>query len=231
VHLNPEPADDRRPVPAHRDVTQAAYDEVAEDYARVLDGLLEANPWDQAVLGAFAALVRAEGGGRVLDAGCGTGRTIGHLAALGLDVFGVDLSPAMLGVAHRAHPELSFAVGDLVALPVADEALAGVAAWYSIIHTPPTEQPAVFGELARTLRPGGHLVAAFQVGDDERVRLEHAYGHDLTLDVYRLDPDRAAAQIEAAGLDLTARLVRGPIEPEPQHQAYLVAHKRPVQSG
>jgi SAM-dependent methyltransferase len=208
----------------HEAVTRTAYDLVAEDYARLLADWLDASPWEQAVLGAFAATVLAAGGGPVLDAGCGTGRITGHLAALGLDVSGVDLSPGMVDVARRTLPDLPFAVGTMADLAVADGTLAGALAWYSIIHTPPADRPAVFDELARVLAPGGHLVVAFQVGN-ERVRLEHAYGHDLTLDAYRLDPDTIAAELEAAGLPVTARLVRDPVAPEPQQQAYLLARK------
>jgi SAM-dependent methyltransferase len=52
------------------------------------------------------------------------------------------------------------------ALDVATDALGGVVAWYSIIHTPPDRLPVVFSEFHRVLRPGGHLLVAFQVGDE-----------------------------------------------------------------
>lgn len=213
-----------RAEPDHVVVTRTAYDLVAEDYARLLDGWLASSPWETAVLGAFAGTVLADGGGPVLDAGCGTGRITGHLASLGLDVSGVDLSPGMIAVAQRDHPDLAFAVGSMADLALADGTLAGALAWYSVIHTPPADRPAVFRELARVLAPGGHLVVAFQVGD-ECVHLEHAYGHDLSLDAYRLDPDAIAAELTAAGLPVTARLVRDPVAPEPQQQAYLFARK------
>lgn len=48
---------------------------------------------------------------RVLDLGCGTGGLLAALnPALGV---GVDLSPKMIEVAHRNHPELEFVVGDV----------------------------------------------------------------------------------------------------------------------
>jgi SAM-dependent methyltransferase len=149
----------------------------------------------------------------------------GYLASLGLDVFGVDLSPGMVGAARRAHPGLRFEVGSLAALDLADGSLAGALAWYSLIHTPPGLLPSVVAELARVLAPGGRLLTAFQVGDELR-HIAHGYGHDVSLDAYRLPPDFVAELCTAAGLAVEARLVR---EPQPPHektpQAYLLVRK------
>lgn len=38
------------------------------------------------------------------------------------------------------------------ALNLADGELAGIVSWYSVIHTPPPEQPAYFAEFRRMLR-------------------------------------------------------------------------------
>ena len=88
-----------------------SYDTVALDYADLLRDALAASPHDRAVLGLFAELVLAAGGGPVADLGCGPGRVTAHLARLGLDAFGIDLSPGMVEVARRDHPGLRFAVG------------------------------------------------------------------------------------------------------------------------
>lgn len=78
------------------------------------------------------------------------------------------------------------------------------------------------------LGPGGHLLLAFQVGGGECLRREHAYGHVVFLDVYRLAPDRVAELMSEAGLIVRARLIRDPDEPEKLQQAYLLAHKPPT---
>jgi len=67
-------------------VTRAAYDTIASDYARVLDGALARMSWDRAVLCTFAELVARDRLGPVADVGCGTGRITGYLHHLGLDV-------------------------------------------------------------------------------------------------------------------------------------------------
>jgi hypothetical protein len=56
-----------------------AYDTVAVDYAELLRTELEPKPLDRAMLGTFAELVRASGGGPVADLGGGTGRVTAYL--------------------------------------------------------------------------------------------------------------------------------------------------------
>ena len=69
-------------------------------YTEFVRGELDALPLDRAVLAAFAEQVRAGGGGLVADLGCGEGRIGAHLAGLGLDVTGINLSPAMTEIAR-----------------------------------------------------------------------------------------------------------------------------------
>lgn len=209
--------------PAFVTETRTAYDTVADSYAEQLRNLLDESPWDRAVLGTFAELTGKSG--PVGDLGCGPGRLTGYLASLGLDVFGVDLSPGMVDAARRAHPELRFEVGSLASLDIEDGALAGAVAWYSLIHTPPAELPPVVAELARVLAPGGRLLTGFHVGDERR-HLTHGYGHDIVLDAYRLRPEFVADLCADAGLVVEARLVRAPQPPyEKVPQAALLARK------
>ena len=203
--------------------TRTSYDTVATSYAEQLADALAQAPADRAVLGLLADLVGP--GGRVADLGCGPGRVTAHLTGLGLDAFGIDLSPGMVEVARARHPDLRFEVGDLRALPLADGELDGALAWYSLIHVPPDARPLVAAELARVLRPGGELVVAFQVGDEVR-RLREAYGHTgLGMDAWRLDPDAVTGLLADAGLHVHARLVRDPEGPERSPQAYLLARR------
>jgi SAM-dependent methyltransferase len=128
----------------------------------------------------------------------------------------------MVAVAREAHPDLRFDEGSMLALDLDDGVLGGIVAWYSIIHTPPDRLPIVFAEFHRTLGPGGHLLLAFQAGD-ARVHLDHAYGHEVSLDAYRLSPATVCELLRESGFVVSARLLREPGERETTQQAYLLA--------
>ena len=61
-----------------------------------------------------------------------------------MDAFGIDLSPGMIEVARREHPGLRFDVGSMTDLALADASVAGLVAWYSLIHVPDDEISPVF---------------------------------------------------------------------------------------
>ncbi|WP_410596587.1 class I SAM-dependent methyltransferase [Amycolatopsis sp. lyj-23] len=195
--------------------TRHTYAVVAGSYDRFAPPIAE-DVQDRALLTAFADLVRADGGGPVADLGCGTGRVTAYLAAAGLDVSGIDLTPEMLAIARRDHPGLRFSEGSLLALDLPDAALAGAVAWYSIIHTPPARLPALCAELFRVLRPGGHLQLAFHVGDRRHHRTD-GYGHDgFSLDIYWLPVERVCEFLAGAGFEILTQVLRDPAARVPQ---------------
>jgi ubiquinone/menaquinone biosynthesis C-methylase UbiE len=213
--------------PAFLTSTRVSYDTVATDVAELWKDELAGQPLDRAVLATFAELVLTAGGGPVADIGCGTGRVTGHLHGLGVDVFGIDLSPGMLAIARRDHPGLRFEVGSMTALDVPDATLAGLMAYYSTIHIPDELLPHVFAEFSRVLAPGGHALLAFQVGD-EPLRMSEAFGHEIALEFHRRRPEHVAALLGDAGLPVHAQAIReaGPTERTPH--AYLLARKPPA---
>ncbi|MEU6278708.1 class I SAM-dependent methyltransferase [Streptomyces sp. NPDC047028] len=205
--------------------TRTFYDAIAEDYAEHFRAVNVGKALERGLLAVYAELVGA-GGGTVADLGCGPGRVTGHLASLGLDVFGLDLSESMLGIARRENPGLRFEQGSMLDLDVPDGTLAGVVSWYSSIHTPDGQLTSLLDEFHRALAPGGHLLLAFQAGDRPR-RLEHPFGHPVSLDFRRRDPGRMAELLTGAGFALVSRTVR---EPDPDlaesvPQAFLFARK------
>jgi SAM-dependent methyltransferase len=178
--------------------TRASYDTVADSYADQTRHLLDETPEERAVLALFADMVRAQGGGSVADVGCGTGRITAHLRQLGVDAFGIDLSPGMIEVAQREHPGLRFDTGSMTDLALADASVAGLVAWYSLIHVPDDEIGPVFAHFRRVVRPGGPLLLGFHVGDESRL-IQGYGGHPVKVVVHRRRHDQMTGWLNDAG--------------------------------
>ncbi|GAA4986008.1 SAM-dependent methyltransferase [Nonomuraea thailandensis] len=192
-------------------VTSQAYDAVAGLYAELVRGEPKL-PLERAIVAAFADSVRAAGGGTVIEVGCGPGHMTAHLRELGLTAFGIDLSPAMIGLARESHPELRFEVGSMDALEVADGELGGILSWYSIIHTPPEELPPYFAEFRRVLAPGGHLLLGFFEAEGGPVT---PFDHKVTT-AYRWPIDDLVKLAVEAGFAEVGRMSREPLAEERQ---------------
>lgn len=212
---------------------RTSYDTVAESYADQVRHLLDDAPYEQAVLALFANLVRASGsegggssgGGPVADVGCGPGRITAYLHEYGLDAFGIDLSPAMIDVARRENPDLRFEVGSMTDLRLDDASLAGLIAWYSLIHIPDDVIGQVFAEFRRVVRPGGPILVGFHVGVDSRLKTEGYGGHPMNVYVHRRQPARVASWLEEAGLRVEAQMTLS--SRESSHAGILFARRNP----
>ncbi|MGW0844522.1 class I SAM-dependent methyltransferase [Streptomyces sp. NPDC002787] len=207
---------------SHLTVTSDAYDSVAVLYAELARDALDGQPLDRAVLAAFAELAgTTPGAGPVAELGCGPGQTTAHLRDLGLDVYGVDLSPVMIGLARETYPDLRFEVGSMDALDLPDGELGGIVSWYSLIHTPPREVPAYFAEFQRVLAPGGHLLLGFFESEGEPVT---EFDHKVT-PAFRWPVDELARVAGEAGFVEVGRMLREPGEGERFRQGRLLMRK------
>lgn len=211
---------------AHR----TSYDRVAERYAVQFGDELAYKPLDRALLACFADLVR--GRGPVADIGCGPGHVAGHLRHLGLPVLGIDLSPAMVARARRLVPGVDFREGDMCALGVADGVWGGIVAFYSVIHLPSEAVPRALREFRRALRPGGHLLLAFHVGDETR-HLDEWWGERVDLDFHFFRTATLEGQLVAAGFAVVARVEREPYAPfeVATRRGYLLARSLSAGAG
>lgn len=182
---------------------------------------LETQPFARAMITTFAELVRGTGNPRAADVGCGPGHLTAMLHDLGLDAFGLDLSPAMIDHARRAHPALRFDEARMEALPVEDGALGGVLAHYSMIHTPPGELPALLAEQVRVLAPGGLLlVSFFGTEGPDPVRFDHKVAP-----AYSWPADGLADLLTGAGLVPFARLLHDPASERGFLDSHLLARR------
>ena len=137
-----------------------AYGARAAEYVELLGSVDAMHPSDRELIGTWGDQLV----GAAIDAGCGPGHWTDFLARRGLDMRGVDLTPAFVEHARRRYPELRFATGSVDALDASDASLGGVLAWYSLIHHAPDAIGSALDEIARVLRPGGLLLIGFFVG-------------------------------------------------------------------
>jgi 2-polyprenyl-3-methyl-5-hydroxy-6-metoxy-1,4-benzoquinol methylase len=100
---------------------------------------------------------------RVLDGGCGTGRVGIELARRGFEITGADLDEVMLAQARHKAPHLDWRLGDLSTLNFDKLFDAIVLAGNVMIFLTPGTEAATLKNLAHHLRPGGLLVAAFEL--------------------------------------------------------------------
>lgn len=202
---------------------RAVYDRVAGRYASVFADELTRKPFDRALLDRFAA--RCRGTGTVVDLGCGPGHVGAYLAQRGVDLAGVDLAPEMVAVAARRNPNLCFEVGDAAALAAPDGSLAGVVAFYSLIHLPRPSMHAVLGELRRVLRVDGTLLLALHAGQGH-VHNDEFLGEAVSVDATLYEGDEIDASLREAGfvVDVLRRRPPYPFE-HPTDRLYVQARR------
>ncbi len=105
----------------------------------------------------------------VLDAGCGGGAYLPHLArrlASSGRLVGLDLVPAMIRTAHERAPAAHLLTGDVQALPFADRSFDVVLSAHMLYHVP--DIPAATAEFRRVPRPTGVLAIIIGGARDQR---------------------------------------------------------------
>jgi SAM-dependent methyltransferase len=205
---------------------QSSYDRVAENYARQFRDELDKKPFDRKILDWLAEKV--SGSSPICDMGCGPGQIARYLHRQGIDVCGVDLSPAMVQQAQDLNPDIPFQQGDMLALAeVADNSYGGIAAFYSIVHIPPQRLLQVLQELRRVLRPQGVLLLAFHLGRETR-HLDELLETEVSLDFFFFESAEVRRCLRSAGFELEEAIERDPYSEEVEYQsrrAYIFARK------
>ena len=194
------------------DVSEA-YSARAAEYIEAL-GVVEAmHPSDAALIASWGAQVD----GPALDIGCGPGHWTAFLADRGLDIRGVDLTPAFVEHARATYPNVRFATGSVEALDASDASLGSVLAWYSLIlHTPDAIGPAL-DEIARALRPGGLLLVGFFEG-----AIVEPFDHAVTT-AYRWPVAELGERLRASGFEIVETHTR--TSPNTRPHAAIVARR------
>jgi SAM-dependent methyltransferase len=210
----------------------AAYDVAAATYADRFADELAGKPGDRKLLDDFARVVAGQG--PVWDVGCGAaGHITRFLADREVEVVGSDISPGVVAEARRRQPGLDFRVADLRRLPVPDGSLAGILAFYSLIHLPRPELPVALAEFRRALKPAGVLLVAMHSaitgspdgpgeGEAGEIVEAQAFGHPVEVRVTLVTTRELSRMAADAGLPGIGSHERPPYPGEyPTQRVYL----------
>jgi SAM-dependent methyltransferase len=182
-----------------------------------------------------ALLADLAAGGRVLELGIGTGRVALPLAASGVDVYGIDTSPAIVAK-MRAKPG-----GDAIPVTIGDMADVAVDGDFSLVFvvfntlfmlTTKQDQERCFRNVAARLEPGGRFLVHVFVPDTSRIeRGENLTVKSVGVDSVRLDAtlfdagaqriDTTQIRIAESGIRLVHARIRFAFPPELDQMARL----------
>ena len=186
---------------------EAGYDALAPRFGEWM-ARVEGDPWERF----FEEMAdRLPAGARVLDLGCGNGAKTSRVADR-FDVLGVDISQRQVQLARAAVPGAEFIKADFVELELPAEAFDAVTAFYSILHVPRDEQPALLGRIKGWLKPGGLFLASMShVGGEDRT--EEWLGVPMFFSSF--DAETSSRLVSDAGFEVLSDDVVSMQEPEP----------------
>jgi ubiquinone/menaquinone biosynthesis C-methylase UbiE len=183
------------------------YDTIAKEYAEAFSGDHEKKPKDQEILRRFSQEI----GQRrpVWDFGCGPGQTANYLNNLGLEISGLDLSEKILEQARTIHPEIHLRKGNILALEFENDSIAGVVAFYAIVHLTAEQVGIAFREVFRVLQPGGIFLFTYHVGE-ETIHLGEFLGKKIDIDFMFFTTDFISSCLKDSGFKKIEVIEREP---------------------
>lgn len=107
-------------------------------------------------------------------------------------------------------PGCQFEVASAIDLQLADRSLGGVLGWWSLFNLPREVLPSVLSSFRSALVPGGQLIVATHVGDDDLARTEDYGGVPVSWTIYQWQPEQLAALVRDDGLRPVAELRLAP---------------------
>ena len=135
--------------------------------------------------------------GRILDAGCGTGRFVKYFRSDGFRVTGIDTSQSMLEIAAIDNPGTEFIVMDMRSLTFPSNHFDGI--WNSgcILHLEKDGVVSAFRESARVLKKDGIFYIATRTGDEDSATVEESTeGGKIAVNYYSSATLRSLLEME-----------------------------------
>lgn len=137
------------------------YDKIAEEYARIFDKDFSDKPF----LDKFLKPLKK--GNKVLDIGCGTGRSTKYIYDEGMNVQGIDLSSKMIEITKRNHPDIDFKQMDMREMDYEPDTFDGIWAGYSLFHIDKNDFKRLVRKIKEMLKSDGIFGLVMQEGEGE----------------------------------------------------------------
>jgi ubiquinone/menaquinone biosynthesis C-methylase UbiE len=200
------------------------YNTVAKEYSEAFTGEHEKKPMDQEILCRFSLEIADRK--PVWDFGCGPGQTTKYLKDLGVEISGLDLAEKNIEQAKINHPEIAFRQGNMLALEFDSDTIAGIVAFYAIVHFTPEQVEKAFRETFRVLKPDGLFLFTFHIGN-ETLHIDEFLGQHVDIDFMFFTVDFISDCLRKCGFQKIEIIERDPYpEVEYQsHRAYVFARK------
>lgn len=180
-----------------KQVVAEGYDRIAERYLELDEtGISQArNHYTNWLLRELSP------GSTVLDLGCGAGVPVAISLAKRFDVTGVDISARQVELARANVPNARFIQADVTQHEFPLQSFGAVIAFYSLIHIPRDQHPALLRKIATWLRPAGIFVAtmgarSIKADFDEYLGTQMYWSH--------FDSDTNKRLIKEVGLDIVS---------------------------
>lgn len=181
---------------APKQLVAAGYDAVADEHAEWAQRTrrAERRKYTNIVLESLPA------GADVLELGCGAGLPTTRRLTERFTVTGVDISQRNVELARTNAPSATIRQADMTELSFPPASFDAVTAFYSLIHVPREEQPALLHTIASWLRPDGLLVATLGASDVEAGYSEDWLGAPMYWSTF--DSRTSRQMVEDAGLEI-----------------------------
>ncbi len=141
---------------------------------------------------------RLPAGASVIDLGCGAGLPMTALLAESFTVTGVDFSARQLELARQNVPGTTFVEADMTDVNFDQSSFEAVTAFFSVVHVHRDDHAALYGKIARWLKPGGVFLASLGKKAAEEGWDDNWLGAKMFWSYH--DPESALQQISDAGM-------------------------------
>lgn len=200
------------------DEIAAAYDDLNTRFQLPFLDDLSGKPLDLELIDRFSQLVA---GANICDLGTGTGKVARLLHERGHSVIALDISPVAIEAASRLTPDVDFRVGDLADTGFPGDHFGGATSFFSIIHAERHLLPEIFSEIARIVRPDGHLLLAVYEGEGT-IEKSRASGGSADMATTLLSATELDVLLNNAGFSVVESHSRGPYRYETDSQRLFI---------